>query len=124
MTKVGQQSAEQLLRLGVDGFGPFSSAEQWDRDALRGRSKDEAVKVLVRNHFLVAGNQGLLTNIGGFITMPVTMLANIRAALQAGGQALHHRLLALRDEADLPASVSALRVFYVIAWRDGKDLGH
>ncbi|MFC7489438.1 MULTISPECIES: DUF6308 family protein [unclassified Knoellia] len=46
----------------------------------------------------------------------------LNAALRAGNQALHHRLLALRDKAELPASVSALRVLDVIAWRDGKTL--
>ena len=80
LAKAGQQFVEQLLRLGVDGFGPFSSAEQSAREAMKGRSKEQAVKVLVRNHCLVAGSQGFVTNIGGFITMPVTLPANIGAA--------------------------------------------
>lgn len=48
----------------------------------------------------------------------------LNAALRADGHALQQRLLALRDAAGLPASVSALRVLDVIAWLDGKDLGY
>ncbi|WP_460968424.1 DUF6308 family protein [Pedococcus soli] len=50
--------------------------------------------------------------------------APLNTALRADGQALHHRLLALRDEAGLPETVSPLRVLDVIAWRDGKNLGY
>lgn len=44
----------------------------------------------------------------------------LHAALQADDGALHHRLIALRDEAGLPAEVSALRVLDVLAWMDGQ----
>ncbi|WP_368679965.1 DUF6308 family protein (plasmid) [Rhodococcus opacus] len=47
----------------------------------------------------------------------------VREALRADGAALHHRLLSIRDEAGLPEEVSALRVFDVIAWMDGKNRG-
>lgn len=80
LAKTGQQLVEQLLRLGVDGFGPFSSAADSAKEALRNRTREQAVKVLIRNHVLVAGSQGFVTNIGGFITMPVTLPANIGAA--------------------------------------------
>lgn len=48
----------------------------------------------------------------------------LNALLRADGQALQERLLGLREAANLPASVSVLRVLDVIAWRDGKDLGY
>lgn len=51
-----------------------------------------------------------------------THWAPLNAALRADDQALHHRLLTLRDEAGLPERLSPLRVLDVIAWRDGKDL--
>ena len=35
--------------------------------------------------------------------------------------ALHRRLLSIREEAGLPEEISALRVFDVIAWMDGKN---
>lgn len=44
----------------------------------------------------------------------------LRAHLQQD-QGLHGRLVALRDEAELPADVSALRVFDVLTWMEGKD---
>lgn len=48
----------------------------------------------------------------------------LNAALRADDHALQQRLLALREAAGLPVSVSALRVLDVIAWRDGKHLGY
>ncbi len=47
----------------------------------------------------------------------------LRCALRADNQQLHRRLLHLRDASGLPAEVSALRVFDVIAWREGKSRG-
>ncbi|AHK35679.1 hypothetical protein OPAG_06568 [Rhodococcus opacus PD630] len=47
----------------------------------------------------------------------------VREALRADDGALHRRLLSLRGEAGLPAEISALRVFDVIAWMDGKSRG-
>ncbi|MVA74493.1 hypothetical protein GC722_00355 [Auraticoccus sp. F435] len=44
----------------------------------------------------------------------------LHAALLADDGALHHRLIALRDDAGLPADVSALRVLDVLAWMDGQ----
>jgi len=47
----------------------------------------------------------------------------LNAALRTDDQALQKRLLELRAVANLPESISALRVLDVIAWRDGKDAG-
>ncbi|WKN61062.1 DUF6308 family protein (plasmid) [Rhodococcus opacus] len=47
----------------------------------------------------------------------------IREALRADDGALHHRLLSIREEVGLPEEISALRVFDVIAWMDGKSRG-
>ncbi|RYF61220.1 MAG: hypothetical protein EOO27_02890 [Comamonadaceae bacterium] len=48
-------------------------------------------------------------------------LKPVREALRADEGALHHRLLSIREEASLPEEISALRVFDVIAWMDGKN---
>ncbi|ANS31121.1 hypothetical protein R1CP_32490 [Rhodococcus opacus] len=45
----------------------------------------------------------------------------VREALRADAGALHRRLLSIREEAGLPEEISALRVFDVIAWMDGKN---
>ncbi len=48
----------------------------------------------------------------------------LRQALRANDAALHRRLLRLRDKAGLSPSVTALRVFDVVCWMEGKDRGY
>lgn len=43
----------------------------------------------------------------------------MHSALRGGDWALHHRLVRIRTQAGLDESISALRVFDVIAWMDG-----
>lgn len=81
LAKAGQEFLEQVVRKGVDGFGPFKSAEESAREALKDdRTPEQAVKALIRTHCIAAGSQGFVTGLGGFITMPVTVPANIGAA--------------------------------------------
>ncbi len=80
LVKAGERLVEQLLRVGIDGFGPFKSAEESAAEALRGRTPERAVRALVRNHCAMAGAQGFVTNVGGLITLPVTLPANIGAS--------------------------------------------
>ncbi|WP_164711097.1 EcsC family protein [Euzebya pacifica] len=42
-------------------------------------SKDRAIRSLIRMHVQLAGAQGFLTNLGGFLTLPVALPANIGA---------------------------------------------
>jgi hypothetical protein len=49
--------------------------------------------------------------------------APLCAALQTDDYALQERLLRLRAAAALPPSVTALRVFDVVAWMEGKEQG-
>ena len=44
----------------------------------------------------------------------------LHSALRAENGALHQHLLGLRDQAGVPAGVSALRVFDVVTWMTGK----
>jgi hypothetical protein len=73
---------DNLLRFGVDGFGPFKSAEESAEDALGKHDGDRetAVKHLIRTHVALAGAQGFVTNLGGLITLPITLPTNITAA--------------------------------------------
>lgn len=80
LAKAGSNLVDQLLRVGIDGFGPFKSAERSAEEACKGRTNAQAIKALKRNHCLMAGSQGFVTNIGGFLTMPVALPANIGAA--------------------------------------------
>lgn len=63
--KGGQNFVEQRLLLGVDGFGPFSSAQESAQEAMKGWTNEQAVKVLIRNQCLIVGSQVFVTNGGG-----------------------------------------------------------
>ncbi len=80
MARAGQELVERLLRTGINGFGPFKPAAESAREALEGRTADQAVKALVRNHCAMAGAQGFVTNVGGLVTLPVTLPANVGAS--------------------------------------------
>ncbi len=49
VARAGQQLVEQLLRLGIEGFGPFNSARESAQEALKGRTSEQAIKVLIRS---------------------------------------------------------------------------
>lgn len=73
---------ERILEAALDGIGPFKPAADSAADALAGgRSTDEAVKRLIRTHAATAGGTGFVTNVGGLITLPVSLPANVGASL-------------------------------------------
>jgi hypothetical protein len=69
----------QALDRAIRGVGPLdgaaASAEK-ERDEHRG-DVDGAIKDIIETHVRLAGAQGFLTNIGGLVTMPVAVPANI-----------------------------------------------
>ncbi|AII11486.1 hypothetical protein EP51_46840 (plasmid) [Rhodococcus opacus] len=106
-----------------DPLGPGWPA--WDLEtalwALPGIGRTKATK-------LIARKRPRLYPIWDSVVMGVLGTARahlnpVREALRADDAALHHRLLKIRAEAGLPEEISALRVFDVIAWMDGKDRG-
>ncbi len=81
LVKAQQGAVDHLLRIGIEGFGPFKSAQQLASDLLaEGLTRDEAIRSLIRTHVTAAGIQGFATNVGGLITLPVTLPANVAAA--------------------------------------------
>jgi hypothetical protein len=62
--------------------------------------------------------------IGGVIQTGDYFWEPLRQELRANDAALHRRLLRLRDQAGLARSVTALRVFDVVCWMEGKDRGY
>jgi hypothetical protein len=67
-----------LLEVGIDGRGPVRSAEQVAQAALRrSGSPEEAVDLLVRRHLGLTAGSGFVTSMGGFITMPIGLPANV-----------------------------------------------
>ncbi|WP_270889584.1 EcsC family protein [Pedococcus sp. 5OH_020] len=69
---------EQLLDAGIDGRGPFDSA-QTVADVRRAEKADaeQAVEAVVRSHVKLAAAGGFVTGLGGFITLPVALPVNV-----------------------------------------------
>jgi hypothetical protein len=93
---------QPLLDVGIDGKGPLPSA-QAVADGARAKSRDveDAIDRVVRQHLAAGGTGGFLTGLGGFVTMPVALPANV----------LEFYLVATR----MTAAIAALR---------GYDLTH
>lgn len=70
---------QTILDLGIDGKGPFDSAATVADKALASAHGDaeRAVADLVRSHLRLAGASGFVTSLGGFITWPVALPANV-----------------------------------------------
>ncbi|MGC4109950.1 MAG: EcsC family protein [Nocardioides sp.] len=67
-----------LLDAGIDGLGPLKSARELaDQAARETRSPDAALKKVVRSHVVKGGVGGFVTSVGGFVTMPVALPANV-----------------------------------------------
>ncbi len=73
-----QNLAERLLSVGIDGYGPFDSAQHVADSALSGQGDDErAIDAVVRTHTRLVAAGGFLTGLGGFVTLPVALPANV-----------------------------------------------
>jgi uncharacterized protein (DUF697 family) len=70
---------QQALTRAIRGVGPLDGAAmagQKQLDEQKG-DVDKAIREVIENHVRLAGAQGFLTNIGGLVTMTVTVPANI-----------------------------------------------
>lgn len=97
---LGNQSirlVQNILDLGIDGKGRFHSAATVADQALRAAhgDRESAVEAVVRSHVRLGAAMGFVTSLGGFITLPVALPANV----------LGYYLLATR----LTAAVARLR---------------
>lgn len=81
----------EALQRAIDGVGPLAGAAETAEKALRDRGGNEerAIHQLIESHVRLAGGQGFLTNIGGIVTAPVAIPANL-----AGLAVLQCRLIA------------------------------
>ncbi|MBW3086172.1 hypothetical protein KEM60_02383 [Austwickia sp. TVS 96-490-7B] len=69
---------ERLLSVGIDGKGAFSSAEAVADEALRRRGTvPQAIDAVVWEHTRLAAAGGFVTGLGGFVTLPVALPANV-----------------------------------------------
>lgn len=73
------QVVRDILERAIDGIGPIPGAAKSADAQLRkaGGDIDLAVQSLISTHLRLAGAQGFLTNVGGLLTMAVTVPANI-----------------------------------------------
>ncbi|WP_040161812.1 EcsC family protein [Mobilicoccus massiliensis] len=81
MGALGGQAArlvERILEVGIDGKGTFDSAQKIADDARRRRSDPERViDDIVSAHLRLAAANGFVTGLGGFVTLPVALPANV-----------------------------------------------
>lgn len=69
---------ERLLDVGIDGRGPFDSAQRVADSALSGHGDAErAIDAVVRSHRRLAAAGGFVTGVGGFVTLPIALPANV-----------------------------------------------
>lgn len=69
---------ERLLDVGIDGRGPFRSAQSAAEFALaEHREVEPAIDALVRSHLRLAAANGFVTGLGGFAAIPIALPANV-----------------------------------------------
>jgi hypothetical protein len=70
---------QQALTRAIRGVGPLDGAAMAGKKQLDDEKGDvdRAIRNLIENHVRMAGAQGFLTNIGGLVTMAVTVPTNI-----------------------------------------------
>lgn len=69
---------ERLMDAGIDGRGRFDSARKVADDAIAEHPETErAIDAIVRSHLLRAAAVGFVTSLGGFLTLPIALSANV-----------------------------------------------
>ena len=69
---------QPLLDVGIDGKGPLPSAQSVaDSARMKAGDVEGAIDRVVRAHLAAGGTGGFLTGLGGFVTMPVALPANV-----------------------------------------------
>jgi hypothetical protein len=69
---------DRLLDVGIDGKGPFDSAQTVADNALSDQGDAErAIDSVVTRHSKMAAAGGFVTGLGGFVALPVALPANV-----------------------------------------------
>lgn len=78
MARLAAGAVDRILAYGIDGFGPLDSVEQVVRKA-RAEQEDpeKVIDALRSDHVKLAAGGGFVTGVGGLITMPVALPANV-----------------------------------------------
>jgi hypothetical protein len=79
LTGAATRFIERLLDIGIDGRGPFDSADTIAERALKHArgDVDQAIKIIRRDHRQLGAVGGFVTGLGGFFTMPIALPANV-----------------------------------------------
>lgn len=79
LDRAANMFVNRIMDLGIDGAGPLSSSSEVAADALRkhGGNVERAVGEVVSDHVRLAGAGGFVTGLGGIVTMPVALPANV-----------------------------------------------
>src|SRR4028118_1717369 len=77
--KVTAGYVREAMNRAIDGVGPTRSAKESAEARLSeaGGDVEQAVQDLISSHVKMAGAQGFLTNMGGVVTLAVSIPANI-----------------------------------------------
>jgi hypothetical protein len=76
--RVATQLVQRLVDSGIDGVGPLGAARDVAEAArTKARGADAAVDDVVRTHTRLVAAGGFVTGLGGFVTMPVALPANV-----------------------------------------------
>jgi len=87
---VASRGVRQFLSKAVDGFPGFPGAREIARKHLaRTHDVDAAVKAVIDQHVRLAGAQGFVTNLGGVVTLAISIPTNL-----VGLAILHVRMVA------------------------------
>jgi hypothetical protein len=79
LTGAATRLVERLLDVGIDGRGPFDSAEKVAETALKHARGDveQAITIIRRDHRQLGAVGGFVTGLGGFFLMPLSLPANV-----------------------------------------------
>lgn len=79
MDQLATNLVERLLVFGFEGKAGFDSAARVAEEALKkhGGDRDKAVAEIVADHRKLAATEGFVTGLGGLLTMPVALPANV-----------------------------------------------
>lgn len=77
-SKVALGAVRRILDTGINGVGPLDSAQEVVRRASAEHpDPEEAIDELCSDHVRIAAGGGFVTGVGGLLTMPVSLPANV-----------------------------------------------
>ena len=69
---------ERLMDVGIDGRGPFRSAQSVAEFALaEHREVEPAIDAMIRSHLRLVAANGFVTGLGGFAALPIALPVNV-----------------------------------------------